>query len=117
MRRLALLALLPLAACATVPDAQQSIFVLQGALTTAIQTATGYARLPRCSTVAGTSVVCSDPATLARIDAAADSAASMITSAEAVVTDPNTSASARSAAVADATDAVTELTKLTGAVK
>lgn len=104
-----------LAACTTVPkDAAQSVYALEGTLTAAINVATIYAGLPTCG---GATLVCSDPATVARIKAAASSASSAVLAAQASVTDPKTSAAAQNAAVTQAGQAVAALTTLTASVR
>lgn len=77
-----------LAACATLGGGglspAQSVFALEGTMTTAIEVATVYASLPSCGH--GVAGLCSDPATVAKIKTAAPVAEVAMLSAEAVVT-------------------------------
>jgi hypothetical protein len=117
-RRYGLLAaavLVALAACATKPtDAPQSVFALEGELTTAINVATIYAGLPTCG---ATVSLCSDPSMVAKLQTAAAAATSAILGAQATVTNGSASASAQTAALVAAAQAVSSLTNLTASVK
>lgn len=114
-----LVACLVLGACASgtvkAPDAQQTVFGLEGVLTSALQIATTYAQLPICGV--GAPVVCSDPATVVRIKTAAPIAVSAVQTAQAAVTNGALSPAAQAAAVATATQAVTALSSLTSSVR
>lgn len=86
-----------------------------GALTQAILAATQYEALPTCRS--GGPTVCSDPATVARIQVAAQTAVAADLAAQTVVTDKATSSAAKSAAVAQASAALAALTQLTPAAR
>lgn len=116
---LALVLCVGLIACKTtsvgVPDAAQTVYTLEGALTAAIQVATTYKRLPACGT--GAPVLCSDPATVARIDAAAVAAVSAVQAAQVAVTTGGTSAAAINADISAAEAALNALMAVTSTVK
>ncbi len=118
MKIIALALAVALGACATVPaprDAAQSVYALESALTTAVQVATVYASLPRCS--AGGAALCSDAAIVHDINLAAQAAGIAVETAQSVVTSGGASAAAQAQAVASAQAAVTALTTLTSKVK
>lgn len=97
MRALAALLILPLAACSTVlpapRDPAQAVYELDGELIAAMRAATVYAALPTC--VSGGPVICSDPATVSRIQTAARDASAAVIAAQADLTaDPQSEAQA-----------------------
>lgn len=87
----------------------KSLYLVEDGLTGAMQVATVYAGLPTCG--AGVPNPCSDPATVARIDAAAETATTAVLAAQSA--NPQTQAQA----LAQATIAVQALTALTSQVK
>lgn len=105
---------LALAGCAsTTPNV--ALYETTGALTTAMTIATTYAQLPSCAP--GSPVICSDPATVSRIQTAAAGAVAADQTAQTVVTDPATSAAAKQQAVASAAVALAALTTITSTVR
>ena len=104
---------LALSACASTGSV--ALYETTGALTTAINIATTYARLPTCA--AGSPVICSDPATVTRIQTAASAAVAADQAAQITLKDPTASAAAQQAAVASAAAALAQLTSLTSTVR
>lgn len=104
-----------LASCASVTpkDPAQGLYVAESGLVGAMQIATTYASLPRCGTGI---VVCSDPATVTRIKAAASTASGLVLAAQQVIT-ANGSAAQIAAAVAAAEAAVEALQTQTSSLK
>jgi hypothetical protein len=119
MRTMLALALcLGLIACKTTsgaPDAAQTVYTLEGALTAAIQVATTYKQLPVCAS--GGPVLCSDPGTVSKIDAAAVTAVSAVQAAQVAVTTGGTSAASINADIAAAETALNALMAVTSTVK
>lgn len=116
-RVLLLVGALVLVGCATRPnDAAQSIYAVETGLVGAMEVATSYASLPSCAPDG--SPICSDPATVTRIQAAAATAVAAVDAAQAAV-QPGTSLSAadQTAAVTQATVALAALTNLTSTVR
>lgn len=97
-------------------DPQQRVYVEEGALTTAIQVATQYANLPRCSTVSK-GMLCSNPVIVAEMNTAAQAAAVAIQNAETAVTNPATPAPELTILLSDMDAAVGALTRMAGSVK
>lgn len=107
-----------LASCATTgtpTDSAQSVYALEATLTAAMQVATTYAELPTCGTSAP--LICSDPATVTRIQAAAATAVAAVQTAQALVTSSGASSAQTQAALLSATQAVTTLSTLTSSVR
>lgn len=132
-RTLAILAALSLAACAHVQappvpkTPAQTLYAVEAGLDAAVQVATDYASLPRCGETitdsAGGSTgvseaLCSDRATVQRIDTAAHKASDAVRLAQGLVQAGALSSPAEIAArIAEAEQAVSDLTELTSKVK
>jgi len=104
-----------LASCTgvTIKDPAQGLYVAESALIGAMQVATTYAQLPACGTGVA---LCSDPATVAKIKADAQTASAAVLTAQGVVT-ANGSAAQIAAAVSVAEAAVSALQADTATLK
>lgn len=97
------------------PSLAQTVYTLEGVLTTAMDVAAQYAGLPTCQL--GGPLVCSDPLMVSRIQAASTKAVTLVSRAQDAVTNGHTGAGDQNAAVTDAAVAVHSLTDLTSVVK
>lgn len=101
---------LGLGACATgtQPSAKQALFAAEEGYTAALVVADAYAALPAC--VPGGPALCSDPAVVAKVAAAATAAQFAVAAAEAVVNASQApTPEAEAAAVADAVKAAADI--------
>lgn len=101
-----------LAACASTggtADPAKTLAATEATLTGAIEAAQQYEALPACAP--GSPIACSDPATVTRIQAAAETASSAVLAAQVAISN-GSSAAAQAQAVSSATAAVTSLSTL-----
>ena len=113
----AFVALLP--ACATTPtgstsNPQASVFQIKQSYELALQVAVAYDNLPPC--VTGVKAICSEHSVKLKLKQAKDVASPAIQAAENAVRDPTFNASASSAVITAANQAVIALTAITAAL-
>lgn len=113
MKKLLVVALLALAACATTSPQSpaQAVYAATLAYDTALSVAVAYRKLPPC--VQGGGPICSDAAVVAKLQVADISAFAAINAAQRLVRDPKVGESASQAAVATAREALAVLTTIT----
>lgn len=122
MRYLIPLALASLCACAsgaglpTPKTPAQTVYEAEGLLTSAIHIATIYKQLPVCAP--GPVTLCSDPTTVAAIQASADTAAAAVEAGQTAVQPGSTlSPAAQQQAAAQALQAASELAAMTARIR
>lgn len=102
--------------CATTPQTPaQSVYQAQGSYAAALQIAVTYKQLPNCTQPAHP-VLCSDAATVAKLQKADDVAYAALTAAQNIVRSPGAGANVQTA-ITTAQQAVSALASITATLK